>query len=99
MDIENVTITKKATHKSKEAIYQLEYSINNGILSWIRATVNKIETDDYGNHVYIGSIHYENNMINCSLPAQSNVAAYFEDFKFIITSIEEDVRLYSENLV
>lgn len=41
MDIENVTITKKATYRSNHALYQLEYTINNNILSRIRATVNE----------------------------------------------------------
>lgn len=75
MDIENVRITKKATYHSNHALYQLEYTINNNILSRIRATVNEPEADDYGNHIYIGSIHYENNMYSdlwvrlcCSVP-------------------------------
>lgn len=96
MEIENVTITKKATYRSKEGVYQLEYTINNGLLGWIRAIVNEPQTDDYGNHVYIGNIHYENNMINCSLPATSNVSVHFQDFEFIIAGIEEDVKIYQE---
>lgn len=96
MEIENVTITKTAIHRAKHAVYQLEYSINNGVLSWIRANLNELTMDDYGNLIYIGNIHYENNMVNCSLPSKSNISAHFEDFESIVAKIEVDVKHSNE---
>lgn len=88
MEIKTTTIIKTAEKETEGANYQIEYSIINGVLTRVHAGVY---TESNSEKQYIGAITFDNEMIGCSLPANSDVMTYFSDFEQILTQIKEAI--------
>jgi hypothetical protein len=88
MNITNITLTKQATAETGNARYQLEYSVSNGVLTRVSATIS--ERDKNGNEVYLGTIFSDNGAINCSLQASAKAARFFEDFEGFMEEIKAE---------
>lgn len=89
MEIKSTTIIKTAEAKTSKVLYQIEYSIVNGVLNRVYAAIYEtnsgMESDPY-----IGNISYENEMISCSLPIGTKTADYFEDFDTFLSQIKTE---------
>jgi hypothetical protein len=89
MNITNIIVTKQATAQTNNANYQLEYSVSNGILTRVSASIS--EWDKNRNEVYLGNIFFDNGAINCTLQVNAKAARFFEDFEGFMTEIKADV--------
>ena len=88
MEIKSTTIVTTAEAKTDNAVYQIEYSIANGVLVRVYASMYENNSPG-GSEPYIGSISYENGTINCALPMSSKMTGYFEDFELFLEEIKE----------
>ena len=92
MQITNTIITKQATAESSIAKYQFEYTISEGRLTRVFASIFALQPDENQSIAYIGNISCENGMVNCSLPQNAEVVSHLEDFQDSMTRIQADVK-------
>ncbi|WP_289764453.1 hypothetical protein [uncultured Duncaniella sp.] len=91
MNITNVTVINIAEENTENANYQLEYSIVNGVLSRIHASIRKKDADDSGNAQQIGVIYMEHSTISCNIPEGQVLAPLFQDFDIIVDKIRKSI--------
>lgn len=91
MNVTNITISKIAEDKTNNASYRLEYSIMDGVLGHVQASVSKPEGEEV-----IGSISYEYGNVTANLPFTSEIPLYLTDFygyvKDILANVEKEVK-------
>lgn len=96
MEIINTTITRTAEEITSNGTYTLDYTVLNGKLERIQASIRSNKSEDNGNR-YLGSIVYENGSINSNLLyyAGAAISPLFVDFeKFmnvILKSAQEEI--------
>ena len=97
MDIIRITTTKTAQERNERALYNLDYTLTDGSLERIVATVYTPESrpDSDTAPVFIGTITYENGQIYCSLPREAAIAGLMADFEAFLSRIQADIA--SEN--
>lgn len=97
MDIIRITTTKTAQERNERALYNLDYTLTDGTLERIVATVYTPESrpDSDTAPVFIGTITYENGQVFCSLPREAAIAELMADFESFLSRIQADVA--SEN--
>lgn len=97
MDIIRITTTKTAQERNGRALYNLDYTLTDGTLERIVATVYTPESrpDSDTAPVFIGTITYENGQVFCSLPRAAAIAGLMADFESFLSRIPADVA--SEN--
>lgn len=97
MDIIRITTTKTAQEHNERALYNLDYTLTDGTLERIVATVYTPESrpDSDTAPVFIGTITYENGQVFCSLPREAAIAGLMADFESFLSRIQTDV--VSEN--
>lgn len=88
MKIISETTLKQATEITSNAKYIIEYTLSNNAISRVMVSIYMLEKDDANNDVYVGTISYENEVINSSLPLKSNTTALMEDFNKILLNIK-----------
>lgn len=91
MNITNVTVTKVAEESTGNADYQLEYSIINGALARVHASIRKKDTDGSGNTPQIGIIYMEQGVVSCNIPEGEPLAPLFEDFDAMVGEIRKSI--------
>lgn len=89
MNITNVTVTKIAEESTENADYQLEYSIVNGALTRVHASIREKDTDGSGNAPQIGIIYMEQGVVSCNIPQDESLAPFFQDFDAMIGEIRK----------
>jgi hypothetical protein len=94
MNITNTIITKQATAETVNARYSLEYSVSNGVLTRVSASIS--ETGENQNEIYLGNIFFDNGAINCSLQVHASAAKFFEDFETFLVQIKADVATFTK---
>lgn len=85
MKINKVIMIKNAEETTQNALYQVEYTVTNGTLDRILATIMDKESLNY-----IGSISLENENVSCTIPYVENVPVYFDDFNRIVELIKTE---------
>jgi len=90
MNITNVTITKNATSKTEKGKYEIEYSILNGELARITATVYKPDKNENENGDYVGHISSEGGTISCSLLSDNEIYLHLKEFEGFVRQIQID---------
>lgn len=93
MDIIRITTTKTAQERNERALYNLDYTLTDGSLERIVATVYTPESrpDNDTAPVFIGTITYENGQVFCSLPREAAIAELMADFEAFLSRIQADV--------
>lgn len=92
MVIKNISIIKNAEAKTGNALYQIEYSIINNVLSRVHAGIYRESPPEAENFdTYLGSISYENGLISCSLPVNSKATDLIQDFETFLTEIKAEI--------
>ena len=88
MKIISTTTVKQATSEMENARYSIEYTLSDKILLRVMGTIYSLEKDRNGNDVYIGTISFENETMNSSLPINSNATDLIADFENILSKIK-----------
>lgn len=88
MKIISSTTVKQARKETLNAVYSIEYTIMNNAILRVIASIYNLKKDENENDIYIGTISYENDVMNCSLPVRSEAVAYFEDFESCLSEIK-----------
>lgn len=91
MNITNVTVTKVAEESTENADYQLEYSIVNGTLARVHASIRRKDTDGSGNTPQTGIIYMEQGAVSCNIPEGEPLAPLFEDFDAMVIEIRQSI--------
>lgn len=89
MNITNVTVTKIAEESTENADYQLEYSIVNGVLTRVHASIRKKDPDGSGNAPQTGIIYMEQGVVSCSIPEGEVLEPLFRDFDAMVGEIKK----------
>lgn len=89
MNITNVTVTKIAEESTENADYQLEYSIVNGVLTRVHASIRKKDPDGSGNAPQTGIIYMEQGVVSCSIPEGEALEPLFRDFDAMVGEIKK----------
>lgn len=94
MDIIRITTTKTAQERTEHAFYNLDFTITDGALERVVATVYTPESrpDSDTHPVFIGTVTYENGQIFCALPKEASIAALMTDFERFMVRIQADVK-------
>lgn len=91
MKIINVTVTKVAEKSTVNADYLLEYSIADGELTRVYATIRKKNTDAPENALQVGNIYLEQGTVSCNIPETQILGPLFEDFDTIVGEIRNSI--------
>ena len=89
MNITNVTVTKIAEESTENADYQLEYSIVNGVLARVHASIRKKALDGSDDAPQTGIIYMEQGVVSCSIPDGEPLAPLFRDFDAMVGEIKK----------
>ena len=90
MNITNTIITRKGEAKTANARYQIEYSVVDGVLTRISASISEPAQEENTNEIYLGNIYWDNGNINCSFQMTAKAGKVFEDFENFLTEIQAD---------
>lgn len=93
MKIIRITTTKTAQERTERAFYNLDFTITDGTLERVVATVYTPESrpDSDPAPIFIGTITYENSQIFCSLPKDASIAGLMGDFENFMVQIQSAV--------
>lgn len=93
MKIICITTTKTAQERTERAFYNLDFTMTDGALERVVATVYTPESrlDSDPAPVFIGTITYENGQIFCSLPKDASIAGLMGDFENFMVQIQSAV--------
>ncbi|NDV80842.1 hypothetical protein [Bacteroides sp. 51] len=86
MNIKSITLVTTAEAVTSHGKYHIEYTLLNDVLERVHTAIYVNDADS--GEMYVGSISYENETLSCSLPVQSKVAGYFEDFDRFLEQIK-----------
>ena len=99
MNIIRITTTKTAREKNEHALYNLDFTITDGVLERVLATIydpsTNLESDVAP--IFIGTITYENEQVFCSLPGRASIAELMADFEEFMNNIQTIVASETEN--
>lgn len=91
MEITNTTLIRQATATTGNAKYQIEYSIENGKLSRVHASIYGLNPENEENEVNLGSISFDNGYTNCSISGDRGASMHFGDFEEFMVEIKNQV--------
>ena len=93
MKIIRITTTKTAQERTERAFYNLDFTMTDGALERVVATVYTPESrlDSDPAPVFIGTITYENGQIFCSLPKDASIAGLMGDFENFMVQIQSAI--------
>ena len=82
MNIIRTTTTKTVQERNERALYNLDYTLTDGTLERVLATLYSPDSDldSAAAPTFIGTVTYENGQIFCSLPADAPIADLMGDF-------------------
>lgn len=89
MEIIKETITKSAISETNHARYSIDFSITDGNLTRVMASIYIKDKDNHENDICIGYISFENELINCSISNSVKPAIFFQDFDVFMKQIKE----------
>ena len=92
MQIKSMVINKNAFSETDNGKYNLDYTIVNGKLTRVHASISKMNERQEEYHV--GTITYEQETIGCNLPVNSPKGLFFEDFDSLMVQIRLDAKQY-----
>ena len=78
MNITSTVTTMTAIEERGKALFRIEYTIQNQVLSRVQFTIHKLQKDENEEDNYLGSIHVENGFYTCNIPMGGDPAHYFE---------------------
>ena len=89
MHITNTILTRTAVETTQQGNYVIEYTVVNGKLDRVQMTIQKLESNENGEHPFIGNIWLEQENLSCNIPLISDmkVAYYFGDFDTLVSLI------------
>lgn len=90
MNIIRTTTTKTVQERNERALYNLDYTLTDGTLERVLATIYSpgSDLDSAAAPTFIGTITCENGQIFCSLPADAPVAGLMGDFADFLDRIK-----------
>lgn len=88
MRIISSTTVKQAVSETENANYSIEYTLANDKLQRVLCSIYSLEKDENENNTYVGTISYENEVMNSSLPINSNATNLIAEFEEIILKIK-----------
>lgn len=93
MNITNTILTRTATEVTQNASYTLEYTVTNGSLDRIQATIEELSVNENTEQHFIGTIYLEHGNLSCNIPIANEMktAAYFADFDAFVGMIRQSV--------
>lgn len=98
LQITKTTITREAVKETPNGSFQIEYTINEGVLTSLKCNITQNRTvpvpdengatQDIPQSLYIGSINlFSGNQVNITMPYAVGSAKYLDDFDEIINEI------------
>ena len=90
MNITSTTVTKLAKERTTNAYYELEYSVREGYLERVHASIYTLPQTEAEEKHLLGSITLENDNLHCSLPKDLPYSAIFVDFENFLTLIKAE---------
>lgn len=96
MNIVNTTTTHTAIQITANGEFNIDYTIVNGALSRVQATIKEKEAGDSGEKMTLGYINYEHSTINCNFSEKSKVALLLGDFERFLEQIRQSLEKESE---
>lgn len=88
MRIISSTTVKQAVSETENANYSIEYTLANDKLLRVLCSIYSLGKDENENNAYVGTISYENEVMNSSLPINSNATDLIAEFEEIILKIK-----------
>lgn len=93
MKVIRITTTKTAQERNENALYNLDYTITDGLLERVLATIyspdSELESEEAP--VFSGTITYENGQVFCALPGDASITDLMNDFGQFLTQIRTTV--------
>lgn len=96
MNIVNTTTTHTAIQFTANGEFSIDYTIVNGTLSRVQATVKEKEAGEAGEKMALGYINYEHRTINCNFSDQIKISLLMSDFERFLEQIRQSLEKESE---
>lgn len=93
MKVIRTTTTKTAQERNENALFNLDYTITDGTLERVLATVYSPESELESEEapVFLGTITYENGQVFCALPGDASITDLMNDFEQFLAQIKTAV--------
>lgn len=96
MNIVNTTTTHTAIQLTANGEFSIDYTIVNGALSRVQATVKEKTAGESGEKMALGYINCEHGTVNCNFSETAKVALLLGDFERFREQIRQSLEKESE---
>lgn len=96
MNIVNTTTTNTAIQVTTHAEFSIDYTVTNGALSRVQATVKEKTAGESSEKMALGYINYEHGTINCNFSESVKVSLLIGDFERFLEQIRTSLEKESE---
>ena len=91
MNITSTAVTTSANETTKQGYYELVYSIREGAVERVQATLFVPPKDDLPEREHLGHISLEGGIMHCSLPGNLSYGPIFTDFDNFVATINQSL--------
>lgn len=92
MNILKTTITRTAEEKTANGHFKLDYTVSDGVLERISATIHKPGPQPGVSNEYLGTIIYEASAVNLNfINTGDEYSAFVEDFERLLGEIRSSI--------
>lgn len=91
MNIVTTTITKTAVLETKNGELTFDYTIINGNLSRVQATVRDLKKNEFGEKPVLGYINCEHGNVTLNISESAKISLLLADFENALAQIRESV--------
>lgn len=96
MNIVNTTTTNTAIELTAHAEFTIDYTVTNGELSRVQATIKEKAAGESGEKMSLGYINCEHGTINCNFSDNAKTSLLLADFERFMAQIRESLEKESE---
>lgn len=96
MNIVNTTTINTAIQVTANAEFMIDYTVTNGELSRVQATVREKTAGESAEKVALGYINCEHGTINCNFSENAKTSLLLADFERFMVQIRESLEKESE---